>query len=183
MRRSFSRFCVVVLSCSTAFAESRCVGVKPPRSAYGESITLLPSTKAIEPVVEAAIEMWRNCQRLGAGMPALLVGEGGARQIEVVYIAGSSGSRRCGAFAGSTVTLYLSAIDHEGRPVRCGDPARTMAHELGHVFGLDDQYDPVCNRHIMSPVPPRRADRRYPTPAECRAVAERWAAGAPIRDR
>ena len=127
---------------SSVFAEPRCVRTNSERLAYGESIALQPATGALAGAVQAAIGLWSDCRRHSEGVPTLLAGTGGTRRIEVVFVSGPSGSRRCGEFQSSTVTLYRSALDADGKPVHCGDIARTLAHEIGHVLGLADQYDP-----------------------------------------
>jgi len=101
--------------------------------------------------------------------------------------------RSCGSFVGAEIVLYGRTIDPRTRVLGgCGSPDRiveTLAHELGHAFGLRDRYDAACYGWIMSQlvwlgenaILPRAvqsnecdaADLAFDTPSERRRLSRR----------
>jgi len=100
--------------------------------------------------VDSAIQMWNSaCSgMMGSYIPFLGIGGSGGTSIEVYYHQGNS-SAGCGRFtpevdgdrhlSGGSIELW--ANDALGRAC---DVAETMAHELGHVFGLDNTGSTSC---------------------------------------
>ena len=158
-------------------SEAQCAHLRAgSRPAVADSIGLVAAKGTPNGLLEGAVESWRTCRQYGRDFPRFVVGATGTRTVEVEYVHGSSGARSCGSFQRRKIKLFGSALDPSGRPRRCGDPATILAHELGHVLGLVDQYGSgSCSSHIMSQTPPAGRDRRRVEPAECATVAARWA--------
>jgi hypothetical protein len=83
----------------------------------------------------------------------------------------------CGAFSGNEIALYSHARVTRGGAVRsCGNSARvaeTLAHELGHALGLEDQYGGECSGFIMGQLTRTRSGailERRVRAAECTAA-------------
>ncbi len=106
-------------------------------------------------------------------------GQGSGRTIDVIYVMGfnPSNDESCGSFSGNTIRLY-ERMRLNGVPKLCNSEqlmTDTISHELGHLLGLADQYDPSCSGHIMG-------QRTYTSggayvdrsvrPEECQKVAE-----------
>ncbi len=80
---------------------------------------------------------------------------GAGRTVTVLYHTGFSARnpQSCGQFAGNTVNVYEEARDANGNTISCsaaGSFQDTIAHELGHLLGLRDQYSSSCNGYAMS---------------------------------
>lgn len=81
---------------------------------------------------------------------------------------------QCGVFHGRSIDLYRFAVDTKDAIRSCGDPALVLAHELGHVLGLDDVSTDRCPNHIMSWIDSMNLDRRAVQPVECEIAAAGW---------
>lgn len=126
-------------------------------------------------LLERAIQHWRACQSFGSGFPALQVGAGCLQTVAVDHLPVSSGTRYCGTFQGRQITVYASAVGRGGRPVSCGDPALVLAHELGHVLGLEDAPPgAACRAYVMASATPWPEPDRRVQPEECALADAHW---------
>ncbi len=156
-----------------ASAQAECTALRSARPALGESIAIVPEPKIPRRWVEQAIALWRSCPDYGRDFPSLLGDTTGTRRVEVRYRQ-RSGTRRCGSFQGSTITLYKAATSNSGRVLPCRFPARTLAHELGHALGLKDaSRSRTCDSLIMAQNDPRKPWREV-SAEECQAVGSKW---------
>jgi hypothetical protein len=159
----------------------KCASQVSPGIVLGETIGLAPEAGTPLGILERAIESWQVCPSYGTGFPRFVLDGARSRSVSVRFVPGSSGSRRCGSFVGSTVTLYGQALDPDGRPRLCADAGINLAHELGHVLGLKDEYDQgSCGAAIMAQSPERRRDRRQVSLEECRLVSRHWIVGTSV---
>lgn len=150
-----------------------------------EAVRIVPHgfPPAVAPAVARAMAMWNAPECNSGGFPLFRAQtDEPHRVIHVRWIEGTSprveGS--CGNFSGSQIVLYSHARDPRDGGIRsCGTVGRvteTLAHELGHALGLEDQYDPECDGYIMSQLVRTRRGavrERRVRPAEC-AAADRW---------
>ena len=126
-----------------------CVDTKPGEVSLGDAI-LVAAPEARRPLVEAAIDYWRACPNYGVSFPAFVV---------------SGNADRSG--------LFDWAVPAGRAPERCTAPAANLAHELGHVLGLEDaRTDSACADRIMAAANSRRP--RAVSSEECRLVGHRW---------
>ncbi len=150
-----------------------CTSLRSDQPTLGESIAVVQGPEISPRSVEKAFALWRSCPNYGQDFPILLEGGNGTRLITIRYQPRSR-TKRCGSFQGSIVTLYKTATDSSGRPVSCGPRAQTLAHELGHVLGLNDApEDRACRSRIMAAFNPEKPWREV-NPEECRAVGRKW---------
>lgn len=105
--------------------------------------------------------------------------QGAGRTVEIKYFSGFNpgNAAACGNFAGNTISLFEKARVN-GVPTLCtSGPVvlDTLAHEFGHLLGLQDQYDTNCNGYIMSQAgftPSGNYVDRHVRSNECEKVAE-----------
>ncbi len=154
-------------------AWAQCTTLKSVQSTLGESIGIAQDPEIPRRWVERAIALWSSCPNYGRDFPTLLEGRTGTRQIEVRYQR-RSGTGRCGSFQGSTITLYKSATSSSGQALPCRVQAQTLAHELGHVLGLQNaSEDRTCGSRIMARNNPDKLWRKV-SAEECRLVGRKW---------
>ncbi|HEY4640995.1 MAG TPA: hypothetical protein VII75_06595, partial [Thermoanaerobaculia bacterium] len=169
-----------VISVPRAHAQS-CTGYLYP-SNVGGSIGVT-CTGCSGTSLSTANGMWNGCAGAGSGFASFTSSTTGTRfNISVVVGDRPDGSEPinvpgCGWFddhlnaqgqvAGGTVHVYNFRKDGSS----CSPLDKTIAHELGHVLGLNDSdcYD----THIMSPRP-SGTDTRYVHTDECDAVDQHW---------
>lgn len=164
-----------------AAAES-CVSAKSRPVQAIEAIRLVPRDfpAGLLPIVERAMSFWNDAGCNGdAGFPRFrFASEEPHRIVNVRWVQGINAATEgsCGSFVGSEIVLYSHARDGRGRRERsCGTPPRlaeTLAHELGHALGLDDQYGTRCAGYIMGQLVLDRSG----APLERRVRAEECAA-------
>lgn len=105
--------------------------------------------------------------------------QGTGRNVDIVYASGFNprNDAACGDFRGNTITLY-EKVRVDGVPKTCLTApflTDTIAHELGHLLGLEDQYSGGCGDRIMAQgafTPGGAYIDRSVRPEECRKVAE-----------
>lgn len=127
-------------------------------------------------VVYSAIEMWGDCDEYSTGFPSFQTGTNGDVSISVVSSEGY-GTRGCGRFdpivngsnqvTGGTITLF--AMDINGTSC-AGQLTESLAHELGHVLGLDDAEN--CSGYVMGP--PSSSYARSVQQSECDKAEDNW---------
>lgn len=155
-------------------AGAECTTLKSTGKRLGESIGLVSDPAVAPEWIDQAIEYWSSCSNYGHDFPLFVHGRAAAesRTITIRYEMWSQ-TRRCASFQGPIITLYASAAG-EGRPRSCRNMAQNLAHELGHVLGLNDADDDNrCRYHIMGWITPRKPFRAV-HPEECRSVGQRW---------
>ncbi|HEX6099490.1 MAG TPA: hypothetical protein VF432_24465 [Thermoanaerobaculia bacterium] len=125
--------------------------------------------------IESAIGYWEVCPE--GGFPVLSCGVSGDYTFTVAMITGRSVGSGCGSFSpdvdwngsswivtGGSVFLYT----HDGFGFPCSNTAtaraRTLAHEIGHVLGLDES---SCTNRVMGGSSAVQSD-------ECLWVAGNW---------
>lgn len=141
----------------------------------GAAVGLVADGSVPAEVVEEAIALWQGCANFGKGFPSVLAGERGIRTVDVQLLPHGNGGYKCGTFRGRQIRLYGFFTDRNGRTRSCGSLAQNLAHELGHVLGLDDAPSgPTCQSTIMAPLSPANERRRQPSAAECSLVGQKW---------
>ncbi len=92
------------------------------------------------------------------GFPQFTEQSGSGRTIKIRYQSGfnPSNARACGNFGGNTIFVFQRARSADGtRVIECMRSdifEDTVAHELGHLLGLNDQDSSTCNSFIMNQV-------------------------------
>ncbi len=141
----------VLLAPPSSFGE--CATLKPgdPRATSG-TITLKPGTGGIsDSVIDSAIDKWKphlggGCKVFGTGFPSIQRGVSGGRILTVNRSGvNGNGEGHCGSVLGLMITIY-DFTTAGNNTIPCGDPATILAHELGHVMGLEDS---DCAGYIM----------------------------------
>ena len=119
--------------------------------------------------------MWQACAGYGSGIPAFSTGTALPRYFHIRHLP-EAGPGICGELRGHEITLYSFALAANGELVWCGEPGKSLAHELGHALGLVDATKALCSERIMAAHPGerRRIDTRQVTAEECAEVDRRW---------
>lgn len=166
-----------------------CVSFNEQATGVGVGSFDLSSTSVSSTTLGLAGSMWNECPGSGSTIPSIKIDGSGDLPVTVQLVQGKctvSPSCGCGSIArqknssgeliGATITLYTetatgTACDSSSRHV-------TLAHELGHAYGLANS---SCSEYIMSPLSPTRtvktdecagADDRWLTPTETEDVTE-----------
>lgn len=162
--RLAGRLCAVVAICALAtpaVADGSCVSSKRSSGQYVgyNGIQLIPQNipSGLMSSFRTGYGDRNSCN--GSNFPGFSESASGTgRTVYVNYYTGfnPSNDRSCGEYNGSsTVSLYQRARTPQGTVVSCAaSPVfrDTVAHELGHVYALDDQYSSSCSGWIMSQV-------------------------------
>jgi hypothetical protein len=174
---------LVVFACGHLAHAEGCVNAYGGQ-AFGTAGTIGFSPSGVDASIQAGITKWTSaCNQTGTGFPGLAIGNGDLT-ITVVFLNEVQTDARygCGQFdpvrsamgilQGGTLTLWSSSVVLGDCEPLYGD---VVAHEIGHILGLDESN---CPGYIMSPntgVPNSRnvqgeecstADSRWHTPAE-----------------
>jgi hypothetical protein len=137
----------------------RCASTRgrPPQALEAVRVVPVGLPPAAAWALERATSLWNDasCNAAGAFPVFVTATELPHRVLQVVWHAGAHPGRRgvCGSFAGTRIDLWAATVDAQGVAGSCGGPERlaeTLAHELGHVLGLEDRYEPECSGAIMS---------------------------------
>jgi hypothetical protein len=131
-------------------------------------------------LVGSAMDYWNgSCDANGTSHPYLCMNCGGTSSYPVVvnYVDGPAPHGRCGDHtammvgglpAGSEINIYTSASGHS-----CSPMYDSLAHELGHVLGLEDvSANANCYGSIMGGRAP--GGTRSVTASDCAAVNDAW---------
>ncbi len=164
----------VLLAASPARStEDRCQP-RHSRTGWGESIGLSYSEDAEADLVTEAIELWEACPGYGTDFPFFEHGNVRLRTLEVVFSPKRGTNATCAYFRGNRIVLFTETIDSTGRLLACGDVARNLAHELGHVLGLDHVDRRHCPNQIMGMVDTSPRNHAKVSSAECAAAGAAW---------
>jgi hypothetical protein len=124
---------------------------------YG-TVQLVPQNfPANSNAVEQGMNQWNasTCNANGTAFPMFQLSGGADRVITVQYINGpATVDNICGRFAGNAIEIFSQFRDVSGvvQPCPPGDSGimQTVAHELGHVLGLNDVPSSSCSSYAMS---------------------------------
>ncbi len=160
---------------SAAAAASDCARPSIDAAATLDGIELRFDSSVEEVSQSEAIAMWQVCAGYGTGFPAFSVGTELPRYFNIRQLT-EAGPGICGELRGREITLYAFAQTANGDLVWCGEPGKSLAHELGHALGLVDAREDHCKERIMATHPGerKRIDTRQITAEECAAVDRRW---------
>ena len=151
--------CVVVAALTPASAQATdCSQPYGNTGVSGGNIIRLDATGSALSYVEPAIDYWSDCPGYETEIPSFQIGGSGGIPVLVVLNSGNSscpdGSCGCisreivnGHLEGASITLFTNSSSGSS----CQPIADALAHELGHVLGLDNAPDPfnACLGHIM----------------------------------
>jgi hypothetical protein len=166
---------LLLLLASSALAGNNCVALGSERPLRADSIGLQWDPGLGVAVVQGAVARWTECPNYGSDFPHFKVGEDGVQSVMVRYVSGNSHDERCAVFVGRTITLYSQATTKSGRVVSCGSLKGNLAHEMGHVLGLEDVPEGAgCSSWIMASLNRTNTHLRWVHAAECRAVGRKW---------
>ncbi len=154
--------------------KARCAELKTEAIRWADEIVVLAVDAPTTRIAEAAIDRWERCEEYEIAFPRFVLGSGNGRRVRVHIEERLPGLGQCGFFAGETITIHrLVLVDNE-RIDDCPPPDRILAHELGHVLGLQDVEAPGCPTFIMSEVMGNRPFLQRVGREECRAVDRKW---------
>lgn len=121
--------------------------------------------------------MWNQCSGSGTKLPAVKIDGSGDLPITVELLQGRCPDPGCacgrisrfkdatGALTRAEIQLYTETSD--GTPCDPSTRHVTLAHELGHAFGLANS---SCSGYIMAP----SSGLRTVKPDECSGAEMRW---------
>ena len=128
--------------------------------------------------LNAATAYWSKCGG-GTDIPRMEVGGTGGIPVDVILIAGSSPTGRCGvsevqvgATTGRVVSATIKIYTKQNNGTSCQPLSDEIAHELGHVLGLADADSAACKQHIMGFRDP--GTLRSVGPEDCDQVDQNW---------
>jgi hypothetical protein len=165
--------CLLVCLLCAASAAGATLDERP--ALVGETIGILHDPAVPRAVIDEAVARWRACRNYGVGFPSFVSGSPGSRTVHVRYDPRQVGDGCCGWFRGDEIRLYRLARDERGEVHSCGSMAHILAHELGHVLGLEDAPDSASpSRSIMSRLSTTGTMSRTVQRDECNAAGHRW---------
>ena len=167
--RALGALGVLLLSSTAALAATDCSQRNSYPASSGAHAQLVGSGVSISTMQTSySASYWGGCSGFGSFMPDVCAGsdcDGKNPDIEITVelIPGESTNNRgsCGRFTpvitydsngnasmtGGTIEIWAQ---ERGTGVTC-DTSDTLAHELGHFFGLSDANTTDCLGHIMGP--------------------------------
>jgi hypothetical protein len=126
-----------------------------------DTVTLHGSAPDLDSIVSGAASAWSGCGM--TGIPTISVGSGGSLDYLVTIVNLSSGPL-CGITNRDTHEIIIARqYSYNGRQYTC-DITNVLAHEVGHLFGLDDS---GCTGYLMSSVGLGQTDTRSLRSGEC----------------
>ena len=158
----------VIASCTTARTGSP----------YGGQVTVGVVSGGTDQDVQDGADLWQtSCPTdYGRTFPSISVIDAAQNPTyRVAFKNNNPGDDACGTFFGRDITVYAFATLDNGTTKHCGDRSQTLAHEFGHMFGLNDSpLTSACSNNIMSNITDANRNSRDVQDDECAAVAERW---------
>jgi len=183
MRHAILVLAVLAIPLSSPALQAQCVASHRGDGTYSYDAIQLQFTSAWSSTKKTDMrhgyDAWNSsssCNIGGTAFPRFQeIPDGASRTITVHYVAGFGPDEiECGTLSGNDILIYEKArIDGTVQfCTRSGVIDDVMAHELGHVLGLTDQYS-SCSNYIMSQVgftsSSTYIDRRIQS-AECQKV-------------
>ena len=156
---------------------SMCLSESPAGQYFGDQIQLIPGSGFDASLIDGAISMWDSgCSgQMGIDFPALQNGGSGGAAYTVTMGGINTENAHCGEHTGNTVILYTASTDAAGTRQSCGNTTMNLAHEIGHILGLDDAPQGTqCQHHIMAWINHNNAYSRSVSSEECIKVDSKW---------
>lgn len=134
---------------------SGCAPDNPDIAVSNGSVFNISSSNLSASELGTAIGYWSGCGG-GTDTPSMQVGGSGGIPVSVTLVAGSSPTGRCGranvqigATSRRVVSADITIYTNQNNGASCHPPTDELAHELGHVLGLNDADSGACRQHIM----------------------------------
>lgn len=157
---------------------AQCASVESPNSQYhGDQIHFQAGMGISGSEIQDAIAMWDSgCSgQMGNDFPGLLNGGSGGASYTVIHGGHNPDNAHCGVHVGNTITVFDSSTKSDGSRQSCGNTTQNLAHEIGHVLGLNDAPQTAqCQNHIMAWINRNNAFSRSVKPEECNKVDSKW---------
>jgi hypothetical protein len=126
-----------------------------------DTVTLHGSDPDLSSAVSGAASMWGGCEM--SGIPTISLGSEGSLDY-TVYIVNVSSGPACGVTNTNTREITIARqYTNNGRQYPC-NITTVLAHEIGHLFGLDDS---GCSNYLMGQVSVGQTDSRSLQSGEC----------------
>jgi hypothetical protein len=160
MRSAMLMLCCTLALLWTGQASAQCINYLFAPN-VGSTIGLNIGTGISAPDVGNAIALWEECFSYAGGFPAFGIEGQGDLNFTIEFENGRNPipTAGCGLFepimsgnllAGGTITIYAQPGQSASFSSCSPTFSETIAHELGHVLGLDDS---TCSGYIMGPNP------------------------------
>jgi len=170
-------FCLIASFCPSTLS-AQCASLEAPTGQYfGDQIQLIPGTGTDGSLINAAISMWDSgCSgQMGTDFPALQNGGSGGASYTVMMGGHNAESAHCGEHSGNAIIIYTSSTDAAGNRQSCGNVTMNLAHEIGHILGLNDAPQTTqCQFNIMAWINRNNGYSRSVSGEECTKVDNKW---------
>jgi hypothetical protein len=151
---------ILVCSCAALRASATCAHAERGIVGSTQYIELIGADSTSSAAIGDAAAMWNSCsQTSSGGIPTVFAGStppGAYSAYTVHYHEGLSPIKDvCGHVSANTIDLYQRTLRSGTNVVMDCGPfgyAQNIAHEVGHIFGLGDDFDPGCQGEIMGQV-------------------------------